>query len=137
MRPALRCRTRTTKREWELLWILPLPIVLLLNQTIYLLQMATEIAAVAQILQKKKRKEIRKGCTYSKEELAVLLPYKEQYRSKTSHDDRDKLLRSSILVDIFNHWLSNGVDLTEVEVRKREKVGQFHLLFLPIICIII
>lgn len=92
----------------------------------YRLQMATEISAVAQILHKKKKKEMRNGCTYSKEELAVLLPYKEQYRSKTSHDDRDKLLRSSILVDIFNHWLSAGVDLTEVEVQKREKVRQLQ-----------
>jgi hypothetical protein len=99
--------------------------------------MATEIPAVAQILQKKKRQEIRKGCTYSKEELTVLLPYKEQYRSKTSHDDRDKLLRSSILVDIFNHWLNTGVDLTEVEVQKREKVSQFHLLVFSRIWIII
>lgn len=88
------------------------------------LQMATQIPAVAEMLQKKKRKETRKGCTYSKEELAVLLPYKEEYRSKTTHADRDQLLRSSILVDIFNHWLSTGVDLTEAEVQKREKVCQ-------------
>src|SRR5271155_4973506 len=96
-------------------------------------QMATEISAMAQILQKKKRNEMRKGCRYNREELAVLLPYKAHYRSKTTHDDRDKLLRSSILVDIFNHWLSTGVDLTEVEVQKWEKVCELAVFFLPTI----
>src|SRR5271155_3084662 len=96
-------------------------------------RMPTEISAVAQILQKKKRNEMRKGCRYNREELAVLLLYKEHYRLKTTHDNRDNLLRSSILVDIFNHWLSMGVDLTEVEVQKREKVCELHVFFLSTI----
>lgn len=76
---------------------------------------------ILQALQQKARQP-RRGCQYTQEELAVLRKYKDEYRRTTSHKERDKLLRQSIFVDIFNHWDSKKVELTECVVRQRAKV---------------
>jgi len=58
---------------------------------------------IVQALQKKGRK-ISKECQYNSEEWTILGKYKEEYRKKTTHEDRDILMRNHILVDIFNYW---------------------------------
>jgi hypothetical protein len=91
--------------------------------------MATSINATLQTafqdaLQKKPRKS-RKDSLYSEEEKLILGKYKHEYRMKTTTDERQDLLRSHILVDIFNYWCSKGVvteDIDEEDLGDRIKV---------------
>jgi len=59
---------------------------------------------IMQALQKKGCK-IRKECQYNSEERTILGKYKEELRKKTTHEDRDILMRNHILVDIFNYCI--------------------------------
>ena len=63
-----------------------------------------------------------KGCQYNVEELKVLGKYKDEYKSKTTHQEREGLLRSKIFVDIFNHWDSQNIPLSGPEINQRAKV---------------
>jgi hypothetical protein len=95
--------------------------------------MTTQIPAALQAaFQKgaeKKKPNDRKDSEYSPEERRVIGVYKEEYKSKTTTDERDSLFKSHILVDIFAHWFHNQEILetiSEEEVGKRVKVGYNH-----------
>lgn len=55
----------------------------------------------------------------------IINKYKEDYRSKSTTEERSALLRDHILVDIFNFWYNNGVipaDLTAEQLSERIQV---------------
>lgn len=79
--------------------------------------MTTDIAtplqsAILEAVGNKNRKP--RKCRYSQEEIIVLAKYKDEYRNKTKTSDRHELIRSYILVDIFNFWFSKGIVGEEV-----------------------
>lgn len=82
--------------------------------------MSTAVPGILQAIQKTRK--IRKECEYTPEERAVLGKYKEEYKSKTTTEEREMLLRTRILVDIFNHWHTQNVDLSPEEGHTRIKV---------------
>lgn len=65
----------------------------------------------------------RKGCRYSDAERAVLSKYKEEYKSKTTPEAREQVLKQKVFVDIFNYWYSKeGAMPSEEESKKRVAV---------------
>jgi hypothetical protein len=76
--------------------------------------MPSEIPNFNALLERGTRKS-RKGSIYTAEERAVLRQYKDEYRSKTTREERLALVKSKILRDIFNYWDGKGVDLNETE----------------------
>lgn len=85
--------------------------------------MASEIAGTLAAIREKQINKTRKGCLYSPEELAVLSQYKDEYRSKTTPEERDQCLKGKVLVHIFNYWYEQeGVMPSEEETTKRVKV---------------
>jgi hypothetical protein len=95
--------------------------------------MTTQIPAALQAaFQKgveKKKSNNRRDSGYSPEERRVIGIYKEEYRSKTTTDERDSLFKSHILVDIFAHWFHNqeiSESISEKDVAKRVKVGYYN-----------
>jgi hypothetical protein len=65
----------------------------------------------------------RRGSRYSEEERALLSKYKDEYKSKTTAQDREQLMKQKVLVDIFNYWFSKeGTIPSEEESKKRVKV---------------
>ena len=57
----------------------------------------------------------RKESIYNAEEWAILCQYKEEYCLKATCEEWVALVRSKILVDMFNYWSGKGVDLNEDE----------------------
>lgn len=87
--------------------------------------MASDIPAVLAAIQGQTRRA-RQECRYTEEERAVLSKYKEEYRSKTNHDERDQLLREKVFVDIFNYWFAKEqVMPSPSENKKRIEVLHF------------
>jgi hypothetical protein len=62
----------------------------------------------------KKTKKARKN-QFTREEIDVLDKYKKEYRKMTTTDARHALIRTHILVDIFNYWFGKGVISEEVD----------------------
>jgi hypothetical protein len=81
---------------------------------------------ITQALEPKARQP-QKGCQYNAEERAVFGKYKEEYRSKTSHQEREVLLRQNIFVDIFNYWQSQNVPLNGTDINQRAKVRYIYI----------
>lgn len=76
--------------------------------------------------------EPKKKCRYSDEEKEVLNKYRDEYRKKTTTDERHNLLRSHILVDIFNFWYKEGkvtTEIGEVKFSQRIKVRKTVLIY--------
>jgi hypothetical protein len=78
--------------------------------------MNTDIAgtvrdALLEAVNKKTRKP-RKKSQYSEDLKLIIGKYKNEYRKKTTTEERHELFRSHILVDTFNHWWSKG-EITE------------------------
>lgn len=46
---------------------------------------------------------------YSKDEIAVISKYKDEYKEQTNKSLRSHVLRTKILVDMFNYWDAEGV----------------------------
>ena len=66
----------------------------------------------------------RKDSHLSAEERNVIVKYKDEYRSQPTRELRGDIFRSKILVDMFNHWQSHGLDPTdEAEAQHRIKVS--------------
>jgi hypothetical protein len=82
----------------------------------------TSILPTLEAIYIQKTRQPRKGCQYTREELAVLNNHKAEYRKKTTHADRVQILRNAIFVDIFNYWDHMQVPLDETEIRQRMKV---------------
>lgn len=75
-----------------------------------------------------KPRKVRKECSYTTEERAILAKYKEEYLATTSHQQRDQLLRGEVFCDMFNYWHGrDGVDLTEEETSTRQKVRSIKM----------
>jgi hypothetical protein len=65
----------------------------------------------------------RKGCRYSQAERDVLSRHKEEYKSKTTPEEREQVLKQKVFVDIFNHWFATeGTMPGEEESKKRVSV---------------
>ena len=65
----------------------------------------------------------RRSCQYSAKEKEVLCKFKEEYKLKRTHVEREALLRQKVFVDIFNYWYSlEGIMPTEEEAQKRIEV---------------
>jgi hypothetical protein len=64
----------------------------------------------------------RKDCKYTVEERKVIGKYKNEYKKATNRAERAMLMKNKILVDIFNYWYSQGLELDEGESEKRIKV---------------
>ena len=91
------------------------------NNILPLTSMATGMHIALESLQRQ-TKRARKGCSYNEEEMMLLCKYKKEYKSKTTHQERDMMLRNYILVDIFNYWSAKNIELGETEVQNRTKV---------------
>jgi len=55
---------------------------------------------------------------YTAAEHAILDPYKEEYQRASTVSER-KLVAQDVLVEIFNYWSDQGVDLYDKEERTR------------------
>jgi hypothetical protein len=72
-----------------------------------------------------KARKPRSQCALSTSERNVINKYREEYRSKTTTEERTDVLRNNILVDIFNHWFNQGVvtaDINADDLSERIKV---------------
>lgn len=66
----------------------------------------------------------RKGALYSREEIKVISKYKEEYKEQTTKTLRAHVLRTKILVDIFNYWLEqDALPVDEAAIAERVKVS--------------
>jgi hypothetical protein len=73
-------------------------------------------------------KKPRRGAFYSREEITVLSKYKEEYKDQTTKPLRANVLRTKILVDIFNYWDVQGtLPLEEGQCGERVKVNNMQL----------
>lgn len=86
-------------------------------------QMSTQIpeplqAAFQKAIEKKTTKK-RKDSEYTSEERDVLGKYKEEYKNRTTTDERESLFQNHILVDMFTHWFHKG----EISEDMEEEVG--------------
>ena len=73
----------------------------------------------------KKTKKARKN-QFTREEIDILDKYKKEYRKITTTDARHALIRTHILVDIFNYWFGKGViseEVDEKDMSQRISVG--------------
>ena len=65
----------------------------------------------------------RKDCAYTPAERAILAIFKDEYRTLTTHEERDQFLRGKVLVEMFNYWYSQeGVIPSEQVSKKRIEV---------------
>jgi hypothetical protein len=55
-----------------------------------------------------KARKPRKDCQYSPDEMQVIGKYKEEYRQQTTRHARANVIRTKILVDLFNYWVEKG-----------------------------
>ena len=69
-----------------------------------------------------KSRRPREGCLYNPQEVAILNKYKEEYRNKTTHEERDLVLRTEMFVEIFNYWDRMHIPLDGPEEGRRFKV---------------
>jgi len=51
-----------------------------------------------------KTRKPRSGALYSRDEIAIISKYKDEYKEQTTKALRADVLRNKILVDIFNYW---------------------------------
>jgi hypothetical protein len=68
----------------------------------------------------------RNKSLYTTEEKSVLGKYKDEYRKKTTTEERHNMLRNHILVDIFNYWSNKGevnIDICAEDLSQRIKVS--------------
>ncbi len=74
-----------------------------------------------------KTRKPRKNALYSRDEIAVINKYKEEYRQQTTRELRGHVFKTKILVDLFNFWLAQGIaPVEEEESLNRMKVNS-HL----------
>jgi len=72
-----------------------------------------------------KSRKPRSQCSLTTADRNVINKYRDEYRSKTTTQERINLLRDNIFVDIFNHWFQRGVinaDIDSNGVSERIKV---------------
>jgi hypothetical protein len=55
-----------------------------------------------------KTKRPRKDAAYSCEEMDIINIHKEEYREQTTRELRANVLKTKILVDLFNLWVRQG-----------------------------
>ena len=68
----------------------------------------------------------RKDARYSREEMTILIEYKEEYREQTTRELRANVIRTKILPRLYNFWVANGTGpKDENESENRMKVIQF------------
>jgi hypothetical protein len=68
-------------------------------------------------------KQPRRGTLYTKGELLVISKYKTEYKDQTTRTLRANVLRTKILVDLFNYWdAQNMLPSDDVESMERVKV---------------
>lgn len=68
----------------------------------------------------------RKDARYSREEMTILIEYKEEYREQTTRELRANIIRTKILPRLYNFWVANGTGpKDENESENRMKVIQF------------
>jgi hypothetical protein len=60
-----------------------------------------------------KARKVRKDCKYSPEERAVFDRHKAAYMATTTHQERDFLLRTKLLLDLHNYWRSKEAAMCE------------------------
>jgi hypothetical protein len=66
----------------------------------------------------------RRGTLYTKEELLVISKYKAEYKEQTTRALRANVMRTQILVDLFNLWDGqNRLPSNDVESMRRVKVS--------------
>jgi hypothetical protein len=73
-----------------------------------------------------KTRKPRKNALYSRDEIAVINKYKEEYRQQTTRELRGHVFKTKILVDLFNFWLAQGIaPVEEEESLNRMKVNSY------------
>jgi hypothetical protein len=55
-----------------------------------------------------KARKPRKDALYTRDEMIVLNRHKEEYRQQTTQELRADVIRTKILVDLFNFWAEQG-----------------------------
>ena len=71
-------------------------------------------------------KQPRKGTLYSRAEIVVISKYKAEYKDQTTRALRANVLRTKILVDLFNYWdVEKTLPSDEAESIERVKVNDY------------
>ena len=77
--------------------------------------------------QTKKERKPRKDCQYSRAEMAILRPFKDQYQAQLTREKQIEFVQTHILTEIFNYWTDfKTIPMTEEEVLKRTTVGIYY-----------
>ena len=97
-------------------------VILIPTVTSAIVRMAATISQLLAATQERPPKG-RQDCHYNAKEKEVLCKYKEEYKSKRTHAEREALLREKVFVDIFNHWYPVDATMpTEQETKTRIEV---------------
>jgi hypothetical protein len=82
------------------------------------------------MLTQPKIRKPRKDALYSREELEVINKYREEYRQQTTRELRAAVLKTKILVDLFNFWLQQGrAPADEESSVSRMKVSLLNVIY--------
>jgi hypothetical protein len=73
-----------------------------------------------ELLTNKPRKG-RKECQYTKQEIAVMAKYKDEFKTTTGKE-RDHVLRGKLLVDLFNFWHKRGRHVAKEDMEEQAAV---------------
>jgi hypothetical protein len=77
-------------------------------------------------------RKARRDALYSQAEMEVLNRHKEEYRQQTTRELRANVMRTKLLVDLFNYWLEQGTGPeNEEESVRRMKVSRLTIVDLP------
>src|SRR5277367_2063159 len=85
-------------------------------------RMGSDIPSTLAAIQGQRSKS-RRGCRYTDEERTILSRYKDEYKGKTTAQEREQVLKQKLFVDIFNYWFfKEGAFPSEDETKKRVTV---------------
>jgi hypothetical protein len=63
-----------------------------------------------------------KNCRYNSQEISQILPFKPQFVTASTTEERKGILKRNILPAMFNYWLSIGEEYDEDSSKKLAKV---------------
>lgn len=68
-------------------------------------------------------RKVRRECKYTQQEMNQILPFKNSYINAGTSQERLLILKTQIMVNMFNYWTQNGDGpKSEEETQVRAKV---------------
>ena len=87
--------------------------------------------------EQEKTRKPRKDAIYSQEELAVINPFKDEYRQQTTREMRGNIIRQHVLNALFKYWTKVGkYPASPEESISRMKVSNYDFLISILTCIL-